>query len=79
MPTGVIALQARSERAVEHAMRRRSKVKKILAASLASLGFLALAACTEGDPGMAPDQPLEQTDPMATPDDTPPAGDQPLD
>lgn len=54
-------------------------MKKVLAASIASLGFLALAACTEGDPGMAPDQPMEQTDPMATPDDTPPADDQPLD
>lgn len=34
-------------------------IKKIIAASLAVLGFLALAACAEGDPNAAPppDQP----------------------
>jgi len=34
-------------------------IKKVIAASLAGFGFLALAACTEGDPNAAPppDQP----------------------
>jgi hypothetical protein len=31
-------------------------MKKFVAASLSAFAFLALAACTEGDPGMAPDQ-----------------------
>jgi outer membrane biogenesis lipoprotein LolB len=38
-------------------------MKKFIAASLSAFAFLALAACTEGDPGMAPDQPMEQTEP----------------
>jgi hypothetical protein len=37
-------------------------MKRFVAASLSALAFLALAACTEGDPGMA-DQPMEQTEP----------------
>jgi hypothetical protein len=34
------------------------RIMKVLVAGVAALGFIALAACTEGDPGAAP--PAEQ-------------------
>lgn len=39
-------------------------MKRYIAATLSAFAFLALAACTEGDPGAA-DQPMEQTEPAA--------------
>jgi hypothetical protein len=35
-------------------------MRKFIAATLSAFAFLALAACTEGDPGAAPDQPMDQ-------------------
>jgi hypothetical protein len=43
-------------------------MKKFVAATLSAFAFLALAACTEGDPGMAPDQPQQ---PMEEPEPAP--------
>jgi len=44
-------------------------IKKVIAASLAGFGFLALAACAEGDPDAAPppDEP-GMAEPPAQPD-----------
>jgi len=58
----------------EFVSRRRMNMKKFVAATLSGFAFLALAACTEGDPG---DPAFEQA--PAVQDEPAPAPAQPMD
>jgi hypothetical protein len=66
---GVVSPSA-SQGVTEFQLRRRTKMKKFVAASLSAFAFLALAACTDepaGDPGMM--QEPAQQEPATPPAD----------